>query len=94
MRLAEMLSEMADGFAPRDHSHDEISRLIEVLEGKAAIMPSGLIVREGGLISEVSNLTSTMRNGGLRIKLPPAAWVAIFVAIVTGLFNVWAAVAG
>lgn len=90
MRLAEAVS--AANYANADHSHDEIIRLIEVLEGKAHLMPSGLVMREGGLISEVAALTKRLSNGGINVKLPVGAWVAIGVAIIAGLAQVAAAI--
>jgi len=80
-----------ENLAPKNHEHLEVTRLIDVLEGSPRKMPSGEIVREGGLIAEVSELNRSMRNGGVKIKVPPAVWVAIVVAIITGMFNVWAA---
>lgn len=78
-------------FAPIDHGHREIYRLIEVLEGKATMMPSGRTIYEGGLINEVAHLTKAMTNGGFKIKIPIMGWIAIIAAIIAGAFNVWAA---
>jgi hypothetical protein len=70
VRLAAMLEELSHNFAPSDHSHKEINRLIEVLEGKPHYMPSGRTNYEGGLINEVAQLTESMRKGGLLVNLP------------------------
>ena len=74
------------------HLEQAITRLVGVLEGEQKIMPSGLVTRTGGLIEEVANLTRKLSNGGIKIRIPTPVWVAIVVAIITGLFNVWAAV--
>lgn len=89
--LAEERKKNGERFAERDHVHQEVYRLIEVLEGKSTMMPSGRTVYEGGLISEVAQLSKAMANGGLRIKIPVMGWIAIIVAIIAGVFNVWAA---
>lgn len=102
VRLAEEVAELrtlleeerehnGDRFAASDHGHREIYRLIEVLEGKATMMPSGRTLYEGGLISEVHELTKAMRNGGFKIKIPVMGWVAIVAAIIAGAFQVWSA---
>ena len=75
------------------HLEQSITRLVAVLEGEQRIMPSGSVTRTGGLINEVAQLTKKLSNGGIKIKIPPAVWVAIVVAIITGAFNVWAAIA-
>jgi hypothetical protein len=85
---------MDGAYAAGDHGHPEISRLIEVLEGVAVVMPSGVVVREGGLIHEVTQLNKQIGNGGVKIQVPPAVWVAIVVAVISGAFSVWAAIAG
>jgi hypothetical protein len=85
-------NEIHGGLAPRVHDHPEIALLINALEGTPRMMPSGTTIREGGLISEVAALTKKLSNGGINIRLPAAAWVAIVVAIITGIFNVWAAI--
>jgi hypothetical protein len=106
MRLAEAVARIEDMISSemlkaeqvhadlKNHKHPEIDRLIHVLEGQPRVMPSGQVRYVGGLISEVESLTKAMRNGGLKIKLPPAAWAAIVVAIITGIFNVVAALVG
>src|SRR5690606_32981517 len=106
MRLAEAVTRIEETIAAemaraetihaelKGHKHAEIERLIHVLEGQPRVMPSGQVKFVGGLISEVEALTKAMRNGGLKIKLPPAAWAAIVVAIITGIFNIGAALAG
>lgn len=76
------------------HKHPEIDRLINVLEGTPRVMPSGQIRYTGGLISEVEALAKAMTQSGVKVKLPPAAWAAIIVAIITGIFNIGAALAG
>ncbi len=102
VRLAEEIAELhalleterqhaKERFAGADHDHPEIYRLIRVLEGETVTMPSGRIHYEGGLISEVAQLTKKLSNGGIRIKVPVMGWVAIAAAIIAGLFNVWAA---
>lgn len=95
VRLAEEIAELlrANGdFASRVHQHDEITLLIEALEGSPKRLPSGAIERQGGLIAEVAALTKKLSNGGINIKLPVGAWVAIVVAIIAGVFQVIAAI--
>lgn len=106
MRLAEAVARIEETIAAemarseavhaelQNHKHIEIDRLINVLEGTPRVMPSGRIEYTGGLISEVQAITKAMGNGGVKVKLPPAAWAAIVVAIITGIFNVGAALAG
>lgn len=105
VRLAEEIAELhalldaerehaRERYADADHGHREIYRLIEVLEGRATMMPSGRTMYEGGLINEVAQLTKKLSNGGIRIKIPVMAWAAIIAAIIAGLFNVWASVVG
>ena len=78
----------------QNHKHIEIDRLINVLEGTPRVMPSGRIEYTGGLISEVQAITKAMGNGGVKVKLPAAAWAAIIVAIITGIFNIGSALVG
>lgn len=90
----EKADKVHDGFATKEsqaHLEQAITRLVAVLEGEQRIMPSGTVTRTGGLISEVENLTKKLSNGGIKIKIPPPVWAAVVVAIITGLFNVWAA---
>jgi len=106
MRLAEAVARIEDTITSelirseavhaelQNHKHIEIDRLINVLEGTPRVMPSGRIEYTGGLISEVQAITKAMGNGGVKVKLPPAAWAAIVVAIITGIFNIGAALAG
>lgn len=89
------------GFARLDHAHPEIGRLIEVLEGKETVMPSGRRIREGGLIAEVARLTPQvkqlthqLRGGSVKLKLPRSAWVAIVAAIIAGFAQVLSALVG
>ena len=46
---------------------------------------------ETGLVHKVDRIDKTLSNGGVRIKLPGAVWVAIGVAIIAGVFQVIAA---
>ena len=65
-------------------------------DGKPILDLDGAPIRrtKEGMDHKVNWMYGEMSNGGIRIKLPPGAWVAIIVAIVTGLFNIAAAVAG
>lgn len=76
-----------DQFSYKGHEHVEVTRLINILEGKPRQMPSGEIKREGGVLKELQTVTKAMSNGGVKIRIPSAVWWAIVVAIVTGLFN-------
>lgn len=54
----------------------------------------GVRRNEDGLVHKVDRIDRTLRNGGVRIKLPVGVWVAISVAIIAGSFQVLAAVVG
>ena len=79
-------------FAYKGHEHVEVSRLINVLEGTPRQMPSGETVRDGGVLNEIQTLTETISQNGVKIKIPPGVWAAIWGAVITGLFSLAVAI--
>ena len=94
------------GLAPLEHGHPQIQetvdQIVDILEGPAVPQPFGQpSIRNDGLVDKVATITikivaieDSLTNGGIRIRLPVAAWIAIGVAVITGIFQVVAAVAG
>lgn len=87
----------------------DVAQIIDVLEGPEKPRPFGQPpTRDDGLVDavaiiqatqvtqgrDISAIKETLGNGGIKIKIPPGAWVAIIVAIITGLFNIAAVFAG
>ena len=54
----------------------------------------GVRQTEQGTVYKVERIDNTLRNGGVRIRLPAGAWAAIVIAIIAGIFQVAAALAG
>jgi hypothetical protein len=83
-----------------DHEHAEISQIIDILEGPEIAQLGGPPIRNDGLVDKVNTITEKVAgieeklgNGGIKVKLPGPAWVAIVVAIIAGLAQVIAALA-
>jgi hypothetical protein len=46
-----------------EHTHPEIGRIIDVLEGEEKIRLDGSTEREGGLVDAVDRISSQQQNG-------------------------------
>lgn len=68
-------------------------RLFDALLGQRVQKVDGSVVRdtEAGIEHKVDYVYQKVSNGGVRVKLPVGAWVAIVVAIIAGVFQVLAA---
>ncbi len=74
------------------HDFDAFQERIDVgLLGTEDLQMDGTVVRTGGLVDQVQAIDERLANGGVRVKLPVTAWVAIIVAIVAGVAQVLAA---
>ena len=76
------------------HANERWDQLLHILEGPEIRHLDGSIERSGGLLDEIKDINAVIANGGVRIKLPPAVWGAIGVAVISGLFTIAAAVIG
>jgi hypothetical protein len=87
--------------SPVGHSHEELGQIIDILEGPEVRQPFGQpSTRTDGLVDQVESLKQlvagirdTLANGGIRVKLPVGAWVAILVAVIAAIAQVWSAFA-
>jgi hypothetical protein len=64
-----------------EHTHPEIGRIIDVLEGEEKIRLDGSTEREGGLVDAVDRISSQLQNG-IRYRLSGADWARIIVAVI------------
>ena len=78
---------------PERRATDEaLVDVLDALLGSTSRQIDGTVTRnDDGLIARVDRLESKLDNGGVRIKLPWAAWGAIWVAIIAGAAQVVAA---
>jgi len=51
----------------------------------------GVRQSEQGMVHKVDRIDETLTNGGVKVRLPVAVWVAVVAAIIAGLFQVVAA---
>ena len=85
------------------HLQEAIDQIIDILEGPAVPQPFGQpATRNDGLVDAVASVKDTqlvqgkditeikerLGNGGIKLKLPVGAWVAIAVAIIAGMAQV------
>ena len=69
-----------------------LSDVLDALLGSQHRQIDGSIIRnDDGLITRVTKIEQKLDNGGVAIKLPWAAWAAIWVAIISGVAQVVAA---
>jgi len=71
----------------------KVARIIDVLMGPLDELSNGRKTEEG-LVAKVEKIDSRLTNGGVKIRLPAAAWAAIGVAIIAGAAQVIAAIVG
>lgn len=62
--------------------------LADLLEGAPVRHFDNTVSREGGLIREIDAIRRQLNNGGVRVKLPIGAWVAIVVASIGGFATI------
>lgn len=70
-------------FAPTDHSHDEISLIVDILQGPETLGGS----RNGGLVADVSDMKETL-HGGINATLSTTWKVAIAAAGIGGVASI------
>lgn len=84
-----------------DHNHLELETQVEelataVMGPKQSTFAGGGRREEDGLVHKVEILVDKLSStgNGVRVSLPAGAWVAIIVAIIAGVAQVAAAIAG
>jgi hypothetical protein len=92
------------GLANHRHTQLEknVNQIIDVLEGAAvpqlfdqpAVRNDGLVDKVDTLVSDMATVKDALGNGGVKVRLPVGAWVAIVVAVVAGVSQIIAAIAG
>lgn len=70
-------------FAPTDHDHDEISLIVDILQGPETLGGG----RDGGLVSDVSDMKETL-HGGVDATLSVPQKAAIVAAGIGGLASI------
>ncbi len=82
----EVVEEHAELFAGHN-------RILDVLMGSTYTEPDGTVIRRKseGLVAKVERIDTRLINGGVKVRLPVMAWVAIVVAVIGGGFQIAAA---
>lgn len=88
---------------------ETVDQIVDILEGPEVKQPFGQpATRSDGLVDAVAQVQTVqtdlskgikeikegLANGGIKIRLPAAAWIAITIAIIAGVFQVAAAWVG
>lgn len=90
----EIASEHDRIFQGQDTIQADIEEISTVLLGTRASDLMGGGRYDDGLKHKVENIEHQLGNGGVRIRLPWSAWVAIWIAIISGAAQVVSAAIG
>lgn len=76
------------------NANEQWAELMDVLEGPQVKHLDGTVVRTGGVLDQINQIDKRLSNGGIKIKIPAGAWIAIVVAVIAGLFQIGTALVG
>ena len=80
------MAEAFTRFAPIDHGHDEVSLIVDILQGPEKLGGG----RDGGLVSDVDAIKETL-NGGVDASLSMTQKALIVAAGIGGLASILSA---